>query len=911
MAGYNLGTARGNIDIDTGGLQGAEVGLRQTGYALTAAGGAMVGAVGYVIKTAADFETSMSAVSAITGETGENLDKLREKALELGKQGPYGPKEVAAAFIELSKAGLTTQEILEGVGEATINLAAAGDLELARAGEILSNTMRTFQLEAADAAHIANVLAGAANASTIDVEDLAVSLKYAGSVASAVGVSFEDTANALVILGNAGIKGSTGGTSLRRILLNLNPASKAAQKEMEKLGIITKDGANQFFTAEGKAKSLGEVFDILRNSMVGMTDAQKIAAINTIFGARASASALILMREGSEGLAKANELVNRVTAEGVAEKRLDNLTGSITKLKAALEAVFIEAGTPFQGFLKGIVDGIREVVLFFGNLPQGVQTAILVIIGLIGVFTLLSGAAFLVLAPMLQLIRLFAVLPESLALVRGALAGVTAAARGFTLSLAVNPIFLIVAAIAALAAALVFLYFKWEPFREFIDGLWQSIQRIWDGVLDFFENLPARLSSAFSAIRQELEPVFNWLKDNWQDVMLALVMPQVGIPKLVMENWDSIKPAVDTATEAVTTFATETVPKVGKAVTTMAADTKTGFDQVATEAAVGGARVQQEVENTGTALNIGWGVKLGEMKATWDNMWSFLPGTIGYIMGLNIGETLRGMGVIVDLMAMKAQEAIAGAMNWIRTLPGELNTVMSFAWNIVSNNWQLIASTAWNWAYQTYLNIMNWFIQLPGAIGNFMWQMVQSIWGAVGPAVSAAWNFGWGITRSIMDAIYRLPETILNVLKEVIGTIGRMAAGAARAAFDFANGIWQGIKDGLGIHSPSYVEEAFWAMEGNVGASVGNLVKEAAKLRALRTLQGTLSVESLPSSVTAPLPDSSQANSQAGPGMIVQGPLVSLEGAVIRSQEDIVDLSRNLAAQIRNEQRAAGRKVLI
>lgn len=859
MSGYNLGTARGAIEIDQGGLQSSEILLRQTGVALTAAGGAMVGAVGMVIKTSADFEASISAVSAVSDETGRNIDLLREKALELGKRGPYGPKQVADAFIELVKAGLTTEEILAGVGEATVNLAAAGDLALDRAGEILSNTIRTFRLSADEAGHVADVLAGAANASTIDVEDLAVSLKYAGSVAETVGISFEDTANALVVLGNAGIKGSTGGTSLRRILLNLSPASAKARGQLEELGIITEDGSNKFYTAEGKAKSLGEVFDILREATKDLTDEQTVSALNTIFGARAVSSALILLKEGSEGLAAADELVKRTTASDVAEKRLDNLAGSMNRLKAAIEAVFIEAGAPFQSVLKGIVDGIRDLVLWFGEIPAPIQTFILSAIAVIGILTMMGGMLFLMLAPILQLIHLFSVLPGALSTAKAAFAGLTAVAKGFSFALLTNPIFLIITAIIALVAALVYLYFKWQPFRDFVDGLWQGIQQVWDAVLNFFQGLPEKLGAAFNKTKEILGGIFDWIKDNWAGVLLAVVFPPIGIPKLIHDNWDTIKDKAEGAKDAVVGFA-ETVggtaaEKVGSFASTVSSSFTQGTEGI--RGWLGGA--VDAVNQWGLDLAINGPAKVGEFFSRVGEILSQLPGMVGYWLGYALGRTIRFGVDLVAAAARMGSEFITTTALWLARLPGLIQEWITRALYWIITTIPQFTAQAVRLGSEFLASVAVWLSRLPERIQEWLTGAVNTIVRLIPLFIANAGRIASGIWDVLWNGLKGLPGLFMDIFGGLVNIIKNLAKRGVEAARGFAGGIWDGIRAGLGIRSPSYVEEAFWAMEDNVLGALNRMVKDIKVLSQLRNLSSTLDFMSSPLVMSSVSPYASQA----------------------------------------------------
>ena len=989
---YNLGTAHGNIAIDTSGLRSAEQSFRQTGFALAGIGTALVGGVAVVIKTAADFEAQMSAVSAISGETGANMDLLRQKALDLGKEGPFGPQAISEAFVELIKAGLTTKEILDGVAEATINLASSGDLSLERSGEILANTLRTFQLSADQAGHVADVLQGAANASTIDVEDMAFSLKYAGSVASAVGISLEDTAGALVELGNAGIKGSTGGTTLRRILLQLNPASKAASKELKSLGIITEDGSNQFFTAEGKAKSLGEVFDILKVATAGMSDEQKIASLNTIFGARAVAGALILLRDGSQGLADAQDQINRTTAESVATEKLDNLEGSLKKLKATIQAVMIEAGTPFQSVLKGIVDILRKAIEFFGSIPQPIQTAILVVIAFVGILALLSGGFLLIISPILQMIRLFGELPVAVSAVRGAISGLTGVVQAFTASLLTNPIFLIIAAIVALVAGLVLLYFHWKPFHDFVDGLWQDIQGIWDDVLGFFQDLPAKLGTAYDAVKDVLGNTFGWIRDNWKSILEFFASPIVfALDNIDFDTFkdkltnvtsgigDLIQGDLKGAGEQVSKFFNQTDDaKFGKDVTRSLqgveeaakdlvhgdlgqvgkdieqilnvpgdsnfADTmNTGIDAVLGKLDPFGQKILDIKDSikglfTNDKATIGTGItnpdtelgdSRGKLEKTWDILVdigktksqelldkvdttiSAMPGAIGYYIGLVIGTTARQLRDWASTAISNAQLMVQGIIAWVQGLPATIGNFILQVIFTTAAHWQEWVSGAVFAGARFVEGVISFISTLPGRISGWMSQAVNTIVGFVGTLISKGWEMGSGFVKGFFDGLGNIISRISDIFNGVVDTVRGFISRVGNAAKDFGSGVWNGIKDGLDIHSPSNVERAFFAMRDNVGDSLDTMFNDIGGLSNIRQLRSELNF-SIPNTIapSAIIPTTAVDATNGQQGFIVQGPLVNIENASVRNDEDITRISRGLNDKITDEQAALGRKVL-
>ena len=329
---------------------------------VVAAGAAVAAGLAASVKSAADFEQSMSAVKAVSGATGEEMAQLGKLALDLGKDTSFSATEAAAGLQELVKGGVSIPDIMNGAAKATLNLAAAGGVDLASAAEIAANALNTFNLKGTDMAHVSDMIAGAANASAIDVSDFKLSMAAAGAVANTIGMSFDDTAVAIAELGNAGIKGSDAGTSLKTMLLNLQPATKAQTELFRELGLITADGSNQFFDAQGKMKGFADVSQTLQGALKGMTEQQKLATLETMFGSDAIRAAAVFAENGAEGFNTLAESMQKVSAETVASERLNNLAGDMEALKGSLETAAIGLGTLFLPALRQAAQGAAEFV---------------------------------------------------------------------------------------------------------------------------------------------------------------------------------------------------------------------------------------------------------------------------------------------------------------------------------------------------------------------------------------------------------------------------------------------------------------------------------------------------------------------------------------------------------------------
>lgn len=363
------------------GYQAVESSLLKVGAAL-----ALV--TGWAVKTAMEFDKQMSEVQAITGATADEMDALRAAALKAGETTVYSATQAASAEADLAKAGLTTAQIMGGGLAGALSLAAAGSLDLDEAANTAANTMNEFGLKAGDVGHIADVLAGAANATTADVHGLALALSMGGGAAHAAGMSLEDTLTALGALSKAAINGSDAGTSLKTMLLQLEGPSKKAADLMATYGFSVYD-------ASGNMVNLYTMADRLQTSFGGLTQAQRNAAFATIFGNDAVRSANALYIQGSAGLRQINkDMLAQADAAKVAAEKTDNLAGDLKRLKGSLDALLITSGEGANGGLRLIAQALGSLTTQFSDLPDSVQSAVVILAGVTGA-ALLAAAAFL------------------------------------------------------------------------------------------------------------------------------------------------------------------------------------------------------------------------------------------------------------------------------------------------------------------------------------------------------------------------------------------------------------------------------------------------------------------------------------------------------------------------------------
>lgn len=326
-------------------------------------------AVGAAVKRFADFDATMSAVQANSGATGKTLDDLRNAAIKMGADSVFSATEAAEGINEMSKAGVGAKDILGGGLKGALDLAAAGQIGVAEAAETAATAMTQFKLSGDKVPHIADLLANAANKAQGGVGDMAAALKQAGLVASATGLTIEETTAGLTAFAKAGLIGSDAGTSFKTMLQRLSAPSGEAAEKMAELGISAYDSQGNFV---GLANVAGQLTEAFKDKTVE----ERNSAMATIFGADAVRAANVLYSEGADGI---NRWTKEVTEQGAAAKLAagltDNLKGDVERLGGALDSVFIDTGSGANGALRGLTQGVTGLVETLGKVPGPVLLA--------------------------------------------------------------------------------------------------------------------------------------------------------------------------------------------------------------------------------------------------------------------------------------------------------------------------------------------------------------------------------------------------------------------------------------------------------------------------------------------------------------------------------------------------------
>lgn len=565
--------------------------------AMTKAASFATSGVSAIVTKGLDFEKTMNTLSGVTGASADVMQRFRDTAKTLGNDmtlSNTSAADAAQAMTELAKAGFSVDESIAGA-KGTLQLAAAAQVDAGKAAEIQANALLAFGLKADYAAKAADVLSNAANASSAEITDVAQALQSGGAVANQFGLKLEDTAAAIGLLANNGIKGSDAGTLLKSALLALTDTSNPAQGAIEELGLTVYD-------AQGRFVGLEKLFGDLQAASQRMTPEMYQAATTTLFGSDAARLAGIAAKDGAAGYDQMRDAMEKQgSAAKLAAAQNQGLPGVIERLKNAAETLAITLFEKVQGPLSSIGDGLTG----FTNKMQDAfeNPAVSQAAGNIGTALSGIGAAFgrvlsavgpALVAGLSSAVNLIVRFKDFLIpLVAGLVAyktvmlAITVATKAWAavqallnIALTANPIGLIIAAIAGLVAGIVLLYNRNETFRKIVQTTWAAIKTAISAVWNWLSTtvFPG-LKLAFTAIgtaatwlwNNAITPAWNGIKavigvawevvsdifNNWvrvgqlvgQGAMWlwnnAIQPAWEGIKNAISAAWDFVSPILD------------------------------------------------------------------------------------------------------------------------------------------------------------------------------------------------------------------------------------------------------------------------------------------------------------------------------------------------------------------------------
>ena len=544
--------------------------LRDVGSAIEGAGqklmpvtAAVGGLSAAAVKVAADFDSAMSQVAAVSGATGKELDALRDKAREMGSKTKFSASEAAEAMNYMAMAGWKTGDMLDGI-EGIMNLAAASGEDLATTSDIVTDALTALGLSAADSGHFADILAAASSNANTNVSMMGETFKYCAPVAGALGFTAEDTAEAIGLMANAGIKSSQAGTAMRTMLTSLTG-------EVTFVGDAFGELTVQTTNADGSMRSLGDILTDCRAAFAQMSESERAANAEALVGKNAMSGFLAVMNAAPGDIEKLNSAINNCdgTAERMAETMQDNLAGQLTILKSQLEELAISIGEILMPSIRQIVGWIQGLVDWLNGLDEGTKKVIVTV----ALVAAALGPVLIVIGKVVGAVgTILTVVPK----IAGAVSGVIGFVSGTVIpaiSAVVAAIGWVPIAIAAVIGVVVLLYNKCEWFRDAVNAVWaqvrdffvsawevicsfftETIPAAWESLVSFFQGIPAWWSGLWQSVGDFFNNVWTGMMENpvlsgvvdmirslWENLSAALQGIWSGIQTTASGAWELIK----------------------------------------------------------------------------------------------------------------------------------------------------------------------------------------------------------------------------------------------------------------------------------------------------------------------------------------------------------------------------------
>lgn len=307
-----------------------------------------------MVDVGKSFDSAMAQVSAVSGATGKDLEVLRAKAKEMGESTKFTATEAADAFNYMAMAGWKTEDMLGGI-EGILNLAAASGADLATTSDIVTDALTAMGYTAKDAGRLADVMAAASSNANTNVEMMGATFQYAAPLVGALGYNMEDTAVAIGLMANAGIKGEKAGTALRSMFTRLAAPPTAAKKAMDELSLSLTD-------TSGKMKPFSQVVNELRGKFDGLSETEQAHYASAIAGQEAMSGLLAIVNAAPSDFDKLTKAVAESdgAAQKMADTMIDNLGGDITILQSKLEGIKIQVYEKFEPTLRKGIQSVQK-----------------------------------------------------------------------------------------------------------------------------------------------------------------------------------------------------------------------------------------------------------------------------------------------------------------------------------------------------------------------------------------------------------------------------------------------------------------------------------------------------------------------------------------------------------------------
>ncbi|UUX34867.1 phage tail tape measure protein [Fundicoccus culcitae] len=699
------------------------------------------------VKTSSDFDTAMSQVLAISGATGDEFDELRDKAREMGAKTKFSATDAAEAMNYMAMAGWKTSDMISGI-DGVMNLAAASGEDLALTSDIITDALTAFGLQASDSAHFADVLAAASSNANTNVSMMGETFKYAAPIAGALGYTIEDTALAIGLMANAGIKSSQAGTSLRTIMTELQGDLVLTSSSFGEVMVQT-------INMDGSMRGLTEIMTDLRLAFSQMTEAEQVANAELLVGKQAMSGFLAIMNAAPSDVDKLTQSI--INADGAAESMSttmqDNLEGELEELMSALEEVAISFGDILMPAVRAIVRALNGFVNAINALPSPIKAVVAVILVLVAAI----GPLLIIVGQMMTGLGSIMIYgPKLIGMLSGILSFITGSmipAVGAVIT-AIGPIPL---AIGAIVTAIVLLWNKSDAFREGVVMIWENIKQAtvqaWDSIgLFLSETWTATLKGGKELWNNFTTFMTNFLSNlgqqiqqSWQYLTVTTHEIWTGIKQFLTSTWQSIQQTTSQIINGIGQF----ISKSWNSITQTTSRFMSGLFNIIQQV---WHSISSTISNTMNAIS-------QFISSAWNNIVSFMGNILSNAISIVVNafnailnNSVNAMNNLQDII----YQGFMGAVNFIRDL----------------------ASQAVTWGWDMVIGIANGINQAIGHLVNSVKNVANIIWSylhfsvpEVGPLTDyESWmpDFMQGLSKGIERSRHLVRGSINKVAQDMM-----------------------------------------------------------------------------------------------------------------------------------------------
>lgn len=758
----------------------------------------VIGGVGVAaVKTAADFDSAMSQVAAVSGATGKDFDALRSKAREMGSKTKFSATEAAEAMNYMAMAGWKTEDMLGGI-EGVMNLAAASGEDLATTSDIVTDALTAFGLSAKDSGHFADILAAASSNANTNVSMMGETFKYCAPIAGALGFSAEDTAEAIGLMANAGIKSSQAGTALRTIMNNLAGDVKISGKAIGDVTIATTN-------ADGSMRDLSDILADCRSAFGNLTESEKAQAAESLVGKNAMSGFLALMNAGEGDIEKLSSAIDNCdgSAEKMAMTMQDNLAGQLTILKSQLQELAISFVDILMPAIRSIVSKLQGFVDKLNGMDEGTKRTIVTIallVASIGPLLIIIGTTISKIGVAMQG---FVKLANGVSKLKVAIQGGTGVLGklGAALGGVSAPVLAVVAVIAVLVAAFVHLWRTNEGFRDAIIGTWNrikdTISGFCQGIVDRlnalgfqFTDIVDVLKTVWDGFCQILAPIFEGVFNHIANILSTVTGVITGILDVFIgiftgnwsQAWTGVKEIFSSIWNGISSFFTN-ILNVIKGV----ADVVLGW--------------------FGTSWNEVWTNIKTFFEGIWNGIVSFFTGiweTIKNIVQTGIMLIGSILEAAVDIITLpfrfiweNCKEIIIAVWDAIKS---KVTTVIHAVASVIStvmNAIKTVFTTVWNAIKTVVTTVVNAIKSVVTTVFNAIKSTATTVWNAVKTAVTTPVNAIKSTVTSVFNSVKSTVTSIFNGIKSTATSVWNGIKSAITTPIEAAKNKVKGVVDAI------------------------------------------------------------------------------------------------------------------